>query len=232
MFLPLLLKHPLTKNNLPSAVARYFNWHVRKFFLKEKVVHPLIGNTKINMGKNDKAALVNYYTGLYEFEDMCFMLHYLRENDLMIDVGANIGVFSLLASGHSGCKSIAFEPIPATFQSLTENIKLNNFQHKIAANNNGLGGTDGVLNFTNAAENCINRVADASDTNVIPVQVKRLDDMVSADSNIASMILKIDVEGFETEVLKGAGRLLNDPMLKAIIIELNGSGEQFGFDEN
>jgi hypothetical protein len=44
-------------------------------------------------------------------------------------------------------------------------------------------------------------------------------------------LLKIDVEGFETEVIKGAERLLSSPDLKAIIIELNGSGYRYGYDE-
>ena len=45
------------------------------------------------------------------------------------------------------------------------------------------------------------------------------------------LLIKIDVEGFETEVLKGAKKILSNPILKAIIIELNGSGHRYGYDE-
>lgn len=45
------------------------------------------------------------------------------------------------------------------------------------------------------------------------------------------MLLKIDVEGFEHEVIKGAANLLNSDNLKAIIIELNGSGMRYGFSD-
>jgi hypothetical protein len=45
------------------------------------------------------------------------------------------------------------------------------------------------------------------------------------------MLVKIDVEGYETEVLKGMAKTLEAPGLKAIIIELNGSGARYGYDE-
>jgi hypothetical protein len=45
-------------------------------------------------------------------------------------------------------------------------------------------------------------------------------------------LLKIDVEGFESDVLKGASTVLQRQSLKAIIIELNGSGKKYGFDES
>ena len=45
------------------------------------------------------------------------------------------------------------------------------------------------------------------------------------------ILLKIDVEGFETEVIKGADTTLLNKSLKAIIIELNGSGQRYGYDE-
>jgi len=45
-------------------------------------------------------------------------------------------------------------------------------------------------------------------------------------------LLKIDVEGFETEVIHGAGTLLHNQYLKAILIEMNGLAPKFGYDEN
>jgi FkbM family methyltransferase len=231
MFLPLFFKHPLTKENPFKAIIRYGKWHLLKLIGKGYITHSLIGETKVHLGKNDSAALVNYYTGLYEFEEMCFLLHFLRKQDLMIDVGANIGVFSLLASGHVGCKSIAFEPIPSTFQRLIKNIKLNGLENKITPLNIGLGSSNSVLKFTNHTENSINRVADTNDKNAISVDVKKLDDITGDLNSFQAILLKVDVEGFETEVLRGADEVLANPLLKAIIIELNGSGNKFGFDE-
>jgi hypothetical protein len=64
---------------------------------------------------------------------------------------------------------------------------------------------------------------------VIEVEIKTLDLLCS---NRVPCLIKIDVEGFETEVLEGANSVLKNTELKAIIIELNGAGYHYGFDEN
>ena len=55
----------------------------------------------------------NIYAGLHEFADMAFTLHFLRPDDLFLDVGANIGSYTLLASGVCKARTISFEPDPA-----------------------------------------------------------------------------------------------------------------------
>ena len=65
--------------------------------------------------------------------------------------------------------------------------------------------------------------------NIIKIPIKTLDEVTK---NNTPLILKIDVEGYETEVLNGANNLLKNPILKAIIIELNGAGQRYGYDEN
>lgn len=231
MFFPIFFKHPLTKSKPFGGIGRYFKWHIFRLLNRSRLTHQLIGKTKIYLGKNDTAALVNYYTGLYEFEEMCFLLHFLRREDFLIDVGANIGVFSLLGSGHVGCNSIAFEPIPDTFKTLQENIELNGLQAKIKLLNMGLGSRNTSLHFIKTTENSLNRVAVGGEENTIEVNVDKLDNVLPGIDTYGSTLLKIDVEGFETEVLNGATSLLKNPLLKAIIIELNGSGSKYGFDE-
>ena len=62
----------------------------------------------------------------------------------------------------------------------------------------------------------------------IEVPVKTLDGVMSSES---PFMAKIDVEGYESQVLQGAERILGDPSLRVIIVELNGSGARYGFDE-
>jgi hypothetical protein len=61
------------------------------------------------------------------------------------------------------------------------------------------------------------------------VEISSLD-LITATERAPSLI-KIDVEGFEQEVINGANALLRNEELKAIIVELNGSGERYGYDE-
>ncbi|MFN0050331.1 MAG: FkbM family methyltransferase [Cytophagales bacterium] len=170
----------------------------------------------------------NLYFGLHEFEDMAFLLHYLRAEDLFIDAGANVGSYTVLASGHVRCKTMAFEPIPTTFQHLVNNIGINRMNDRVEAFNKGLGKEIGSLHFTKSLDT-VNHIATESEENTLLVEVDFLDHVLEGD---CPSLIKIDVEGFETEVLYGAQATLKNPALKAIIIELNGSGARYGFDEN
>ena len=60
----------------------------------------------------------NIYCGLAEFADMAFVLHVLRAGDLFVDIGANAGAYTLLASSVAGAKTTCFEPVPATYARL------------------------------------------------------------------------------------------------------------------
>ncbi|HEX9951899.1 MAG TPA: FkbM family methyltransferase, partial [Rubricoccaceae bacterium] len=62
----------------------------------------------------------------------------------------------------------------------------------------------------------------------VSVPVVTLDDAIKEDG---PLVLKMDVEGWETEALAGARRLLDAPYPRALVLELNGSGERYGFDE-
>ena len=168
------------------------------------------------------------YSGLLEYNDMGFLLHFLREGDYFVDIGANVGVYTILASAEIKAHSIAIEPVPSTFQNLKNNILVNDIDKKVTSLNIGLGSKKEVLKFTKSFDT-VNHVAEKDDTDTVDVQVEILDNLLKS-SQIPALI-KIDVEGFETEVLNGAEEVLKNEKLKAIIIELNGSGDRYGFNE-
>ena len=179
------------------------------------------------MRKGLTGATGNLYCGLWEFEDMGFLLHFLRSSDLFIDIGANVGVYTVLAAGEVGARTIAIEPIPATFAYLLQNISINEIQDRVTAQNIGLGAEQGTVRFTESLDT-VNHVATAGEPNTIEVAVNKLD-AIARDKPPA--LLKIDVEGFETEVINGGEETLRSPRLKAVIIELNGCGERYGYDD-
>ena len=65
---------------------------------------------------------------LCEFEEMAFVMHFLRPGELFVDVGANVGAFTVLAAGVAGAAVRAFEPNPGTFEMLERNVRLNGLQ--------------------------------------------------------------------------------------------------------
>ena len=222
-------EHPLTKNNRTAAVVRFIKWEAFSRLTGYSVVYPFVGGSKLVVKKGMDGATGNIMVGLLDYEEMCFTLHLLKKDDLFVDIGANVGVYSVLASAVKKAKSIALEPVPSTFEFLNDNIRINAMEKTITALNIGAGSKEGVLSFVETMD-CMNHVATEADSDKVKINVpvKRLDDILGHE---IPLLMKIDVEGFECEVINGAEETLKDNKLKALIIEVNGSGARYGFDE-
>ena len=90
----------------------------------------------------------NIQTGLHEFADMAFTLHFLRHTDLFLDVGANVGTYTLIASGVRKARTIAFEPDPQSMTSLRRNIDLNGLNGRVVLEQAAVGTEEGEVEFT------------------------------------------------------------------------------------
>ena len=156
----------------------------------------------------------------YEEETSDILIDNLKKDDTFIDVGANNGYFSLLASTLVGKKGrvFAFEPNPRAINKLKKSIKLNKFKN-IKAFNIALGSRNTIKKlYLSTIEDGLNSFVNKQDTKgFIKSQIKKLDSL-----NIKNKIdfIKIDVEGYELDVLKGSKRVLmyNNPI---IIFEYN-----------
>jgi len=221
-----ILRHPFNKNDKFSALLRFIKWQINVRLNPYPVLYPFTENTTLLIKKGMTGATGNLYCGLVEYEDMSFLLHLLRESDLFLDVGANIGAYTILASGETGARTFAFEPIPDTFNILNTNVFINQIENKVKIFNIGIGKEKGKIKFT-ASLDTINHVAFDASGKQIEVDVDTLDNMLTD----MPILVKIDVEGYETEVIKGANKLLANTTLKAIIIELNGSGLNYGYSD-
>ncbi len=220
-------QHPLAKRHLFIAYTKAMSWQIKAMFIKNPVALKFIDGTKFFAKRGLTGITGNIYTGLHEFEDMAFLLHFLRSEDVFFDVGANVGSYTILAAGVRKSTTISFEPIPETYAMLKKNVELNQLHELVNCENKGVGKEEGQLNFI-ADEDTTNHIAIIGDVNSISIDVVPLD---SFYPQYKPALIKIDVEGFETEVLNGATNILADPTLKSVIIELNGSGERYGFDE-
>lgn len=225
-----IFSHPLGKKHPLKSLLRFMVWQIQTKLTPSKlIVKPFVGSVKFYAKKGLTGITGNIYTGLHEFGDMGFLLHFLRPQDMFFDVGANVGSYTLLASGACNAKSIAIEPVKTTFNILQQNIILNNLQNSVQLLNNGAGATEGALAFSSTEDTTNHVLTDDELTNSTAIiQVITIDSLLTKD---APALIKIDVEGYETEVLKGMAETLKTSSLKAIIIELNGSGERYGFDE-
>lgn len=227
-----IVSHPLAGKRPVRALGRYLRWQlVSRFIAPEGVAVPFVEDTVLFARNGMRGATGNIYAGVHDFEEMGFLLHLLKPGDVFVDVGANVGSYSVLASGVCRAESVSFEPIPQTFRFLETNVAINGLSGLCQPFRKGIGAHVGELEFL-ADSDTTNRVAPKSDghnnSRIVRVPVTTLDAELE---DTAPTLLKIDVEGFEKEVLTGAPNTLNAERLSAVIIELNGSGQQYGFTD-
>lgn len=137
------------------------------------------------------------------FHDLSLFRDYCRPGETVVDVGANIGEVSIVLSqgvGDSG-RVIAFEPHPRIFTFLTGNLALNKCTN-VTPKNLALGSEPGIVRMSDDKRDDMNRVTASG---AIEVACSTLD-VELPDGPIA--FLKVDVEGFELSVLKGARDVL------------------------
>ena len=182
-----------------------------------------VNNSRLIVSRGMTGATGNIYVGLMEYKDMSLLLHYVKEDDLFYDVGANVGAYTVLASKVKNAKTVSIEPLPNTFSKLQDNININNLNNVISLNI-GLSKEKSKLYFT-TDKDTMNSVATSNDKNTQEVDVDTIDNL-SMEYGIPQ-IIKIDVEGYETYVLQGANNTLLSEKLEVLILELNGSGKKF-----
>ncbi|MFQ3243582.1 MAG: FkbM family methyltransferase [Arenicella sp.] len=223
-----ILDHPLNKGRRFSTLSRFVWWQLKSRLSSSDIQYNWVNNAKILASTGETGVTGNIYCGLHEFSDMGFLLHVLRPDDLFVDIGANVGSYTVLASASIGAKTICFEPIPLIYMRLISNIDVNNMAQKVTAYNVALADTPGELTFS-TDQNCMNHVIadhESSPASVI-VKVRTLDECLKE----APFLIKIDVEGYEMPALRGAVSTLSNQGLCAVILELNGSGRRYGFDD-
>lgn len=223
-----IYNHPLNNNQRINALLKFLKWQLITRLWNGSFVYNWLADSRLIISKGMAGATGNIYVGLMEYEDMSFLLHYLQEDDLFFDIGSNVGVYTVLASKVKKAKTVAIEPVPSTYNHLLDNIQVNRLKNVISKNI-GLGNQVAKLAFT-SDKDTMNSVATQNDINTFEIDVETLDNLRQYYG--VPKIIKIDVEGYEYNVINGGLNLLKDNQLEAIIIELNGNGMKYGFDDN
>jgi FkbM family methyltransferase len=210
--------HPLASHNKVEALGRWVSWQIGSRILKSPVVMPFVEDAVLVVEPGMTGATGNIYCGLHEFADMAFVLHVLRPDDLFLDLGANIGSYTVLAGKVAGAHCLTLEPVPETFGWLQRNLRVNDLGSRVQALQCAAGGDTASLCFS-ADQDTTNRVVDESyPGKKINVPVQKLDDLLAQRT---ALVWKVDVEGFEQQVLSGASQALGHPDLKAVLLEGN-----------
>jgi FkbM family methyltransferase len=149
----------------------------------------------------------------------------LRPGDVLWDVGANIGSYSLIAAslGREAAQVVAVEPAFANFGALSDNVLLNRFQDVVVPIPVLLGERTGLvtIGYHDAAAGAAEHELGGKG---LPTLAYRFDDLVETMGLPAPTLLKIDVDGAEAGVLAGAAETLRQPELRSVLIEIERGG--------
>ena len=160
---------------------------------------------------------------------------YVKSGDIFYDVGANIGVYTILAASRTGTKGrvYAFEPHGANFARLLDNITANNLQQVVFPNNFALHDKEGFFPFyyksgeVGTSDSQLSGKRDLTeDENGSQISELKyattIDRLIDSGEIKAPHHIKIDVDGNELLILEGMSRLLSGPQRpRTIQVEMN-----------
>ena len=161
--------------------------------------------------------------------ELLAMRRLVKEGDLVVDVGANVGTFSVFLSKEVGAKGRvhSFEPIRDTYWRLQENIALNRCENispycQAISNKKGTA----IMNVFPEGHDAWNSFGKPKFDEIVPISTEKVAintlDKFTKKANIKKIdFLKIDVEGYERDVLRGAKELLSNNRVKYLSFEIS-----------
>jgi len=170
----------------------------------------------------------------YEWGVKKFVYEHLNNYNVFLDIGANIGTYSILFA-KKGLRGYAFEPVVSNFDAFTTNLKLNNIEDKVTAFPFALGERKRKAGFTFDPINTgASHLTDNSDfleetlsPEFVDVDVIPFDNILDEldIKNDDRIFIKIDVEGMEENVIKGAEKFIKSHPNLLFVIESVHSGK-------
>ncbi len=212
-------------------LVRRFRYNYLKNWIEQHpqsdVISHIKGGLKMKLRVEDWVQQNIFLHGYYEENETNYLLNRSKNISTFIDIGANVGYFSLLTSENickNNGKIFAFEPITRTFERLQENIYLNNINcincYKIAISDTNTSLEINIGNDQNWGMSSINKHEQLSSISET-VKCQTLDSFC-AEHHVSTVdLVKIDVEGAEFKVIKGMENVINSykPEILIEIIE-------------
>lgn len=193
---------------------------------EDKIVYKLDPEIRLYLFRHSILSKL-IYEGNFEVNEINFVKSHLKPGEIFIDIGSNIGLFSMIGSQKVGShgKVIAFEPSPTTFERLQLNTTLAVYDN-IEIRNLGLSNSNSklILNISGGgydAWDTFGTVEEEKRTGQVEVEVSTLDDQLTGVDKTKISLIKIDVEGWEKFVLLGAQTFLQQ-FSPALLIEFTG----------
>jgi FkbM family methyltransferase len=220
-----LLTHPLARGRRVQIVRTVARWEtVRRLKPRDTAVDLSVGVSVLCppwLGEGRTYLSLGYP----DYRECTFLVDVLRPGDLFVDVGAFVGAYSMVAASQ-GARVHAFEPSPRNRDPLGRSVLLNGLSGQVTVHPEALADQDGEARFTDSfgsgnrlrggqAEGAGAGSRGTGGEGEVVVPVRRLDDVIATSAHHDLALLKIDAEGFDLDVLRGAAAFLSrhDPVL-------------------
>lgn len=220
-----IVNHPANAEAPFSALGRALHWRAHLLVRRQPLVVTVFDGLTFRADNTGISRSVIYHTPWFEYDEMHFVSSYLRPGDNMLDVGANAGIYSLLASTVLNGKGRidAIEPVPGTLARLKANIEANGLTSLVQLHNVAVAEVEGTVQMT-ADRDTVNHIVPTGGG--ISVPAIRLEQF-TRERHYA--FAKMDVEGMELPALRGAGPSASEGNPAIWMIEVNGSLHRYGF---
>jgi FkbM family methyltransferase len=152
------------------------------------------------------------------------LLAAVSADSVVWDVGANVGLYSRQAIAKGARHVVCIEPAPEAVATLRRQLASDGFDPtRYTVLPVALSDVNGSANFLAAGTSVTNRLGSPSahGAETIEVSVQRAEDLVRQQMTPGPNVVKVDVEGFELEALRGFGSILRSPALRAIFVEVH-----------
>jgi FkbM family methyltransferase len=216
----LVWKHPANRGARLSASLRVLRWQLQKRFTFWPMTVPVGTNRRFRIVHDSKFSSLVYYNRLPDWDEMNFLLRALRPTDGFIDIGANVGFYTILASTKVAPRNIhAIEANPANIRVLSDQLELNGLS-EATVHPCAVGASRTQARFQ-GVDRETGQVTQHGTDQSYEVDVRPLDDLVPAPALPPDVFAKMDVEGYEVEVLLGACELLARRAVSVWLFELS-----------
>lgn len=207
--------------------------------VKAQFVEKLIFFSRLDFSKADIKLIISSNYSLVRLRSCSKEKHTVNWintfslGEVFYDIGANVGAYSLIASKFGKCDKIySFEPVPGTFHELLTNIKLNNISNILAcniclSNSNSISTFRLSSNLPGSALHAGINSAVVESENIFLCATVTLDNFIDINKAKMPNHLKIDVDGAELSILKGAIKTLASKELKSLQIEIDESSHTY-----
>lgn len=229
-----ILNHPLNRKQKVKAAGRVLWWKANQLFFHLPAVVTL-HNTKMKCicpPESSYGSLV-LYCNYPEYSEMRLLGKLLKPDSIFLDVGANIGVYTLLAASKiKKGKIYSFEPVSTVVDILYQNVRINHLEDRVTIMDKVVSDHTGQEMFVIQEISEYSHISSDQTLKVKPVPSIKLDDFFKLKKISFIDVVKIDVEGAEMKVLKGLERYLRLGKVGALIVELNKRNNFYGTDSN